>query len=60
MICEDCKIDYPNDDTEEAKQNGSYIFEKLCLHCWTKSKKWEHDSRFFKGKCECQEGGDHN
>ena len=60
MKCEACEIDFPDNDSPEAKYYGEYLFNGqdtssgICLHCWTKSNGWQHDNRF--SSCpECNE-----
>ena len=54
MKCEDCEINFPDNDSSLAKHYGEYLCQGLCLHCWTKSKGWEHSNRF--SSCpECNE-----
>jgi hypothetical protein len=54
MKCEMCGIDFPDNDSSEAKHYGEYLFNGMCLHCWTKSNKLEHDQTF--SSCpECNE-----
>lgn len=53
-VCDHCGLSFPDDDSKEAEINGQYVCDGYCLHCFTKSKKWEHDNRF--SSCsECDE-----
>ena len=54
MKCEVCEINFPDNDSQESKYYGEYLFEGICLHCYTKSMGWEHDQKF--SSCpECNE-----